>query len=255
MPLTNEELRFFGEEGYLLIDRFLADDQVEHLRLAYMETLQRLSSAGSLRNAAAVDDSDDYEKVYQLRTAHLLHDAFDAHVRNPVFLDIIEQLIGTDIQLVHYQGLYKPARSGGQVGWHQDDTYWPSNNALVGSVSLWVPLDDATVDNGCMWYVPRSQDRLLPHEKLWNPQERKGFYYGIPELPGDMEHRAVPATVRAGGIAIHSGALVHGSRPNHSERPRRALASHFINPRLREVGGVFKDTAPEAIPVLRSFGA
>ena len=131
MPLTNEELRFFGEEGYLLIDRFLADDQVEHLRLAYMETLQRLSSAGSLRNAAAVDDSDDYEKVYQLRTAHLLHDAFDAHIRNPVFLDIIEQLIGTDIQLVHYQGLYKPARSGGQVGWHQDDTYWPSNNALV----------------------------------------------------------------------------------------------------------------------------
>ena len=121
----------------------------------------------------------------------------------------------------------------------------------MGSVSLWVPLDDATVDNGCMWYVLRSHDRLLPHGKLWNPQERKGFYYGIPELPGDMERRAVPATVTAGGIAIHSGALVHGSRPNQSERPRRALASHFINPRLREVGGVFKDTAPEAIPVLR----
>lgn len=108
---------------------------------------------------------------------------------------------------------------------------------------------------GCMWYVPRSQDRLLPHEKLWNPQERKGFYYGISELPGDMEQRSVPATVKAGGIAIHSGALVRGSRPNHSERPRRALASHFINPRLREVGGVFKDTAPEAIPVLRRSGA
>ncbi len=251
MPLTIEELRFFHAEGYLLIDRFLATDRIEVLRLAYMETVQRLSSAGTLRNAAAVDDSDDHAKVYQLRTAHLLHDAFDAHIRNPAFLDIVEQLVGIDIQLVHYQGLFKPARSGGQVGWHQDDTYWPSNDAQVGSVSLWVPLDDATVENGCMWYVPRSHDRLLPHEKLWNPQERKGFYYGIPKLPDDMERRAIPAAVKAGGIAIHSGALVHGSRPNHSDRPRRALASHFINPGRREVGGVFKDTAPEAIPILR----
>lgn len=46
MPLTSEELRFFRDEGYLLIDRFLADDQVEQLRLAYMETLKRLSGAG-----------------------------------------------------------------------------------------------------------------------------------------------------------------------------------------------------------------
>ena len=162
MSLTSEELRFFNEEGYLLIYRFLADDQVEHLRLAYMETLPRLSSAGSLGNAAAVDDSDDYERVYQLRTAHLLHATFDAHVRNPGFLDIIELRIGGDIQLVHFQGLYKPVRRGRQVGWHQDDTYWPSNNALADSVSLWVPLDDATVDNGCMWYVPRSHDRQQP---------------------------------------------------------------------------------------------
>lgn len=249
--LTKAHCEQFDRDGYLLIDQFLADDEIERLRSAYMATVAQLRSAGTLRNAAAADDTDAHDKVYQLRTAHLLHAAFLEHVRNPRFLDVVEALIGPDIQLVHYQGLYKPALSGGEVGWHQDDTYWPSGDPLVGSVSLWVPLDDATPENGCMWYVPRSHDRLLEHAKLWNPQDRKGFYYGIRELPGDMAARAIPATVKAGGIAIHSGAMVHCSRPNRSERPRRALASHFINPRLRTVGGVFKDTAPEAIPVLR----
>ena len=251
MSLSPAELARFARDGYLLIDRFLGEAEIGRLRTAYMETVERLRCAGALRNAAAPDDGDDHGKVWQLRTAHLLHEAFLGHVRNPRFLDIVEALIGPDIQLVHYQGLYKPERSGGEVIWHQDDTYWPSDAPGVGSVSLWVPLDDATTENGCMWYVPGSHGRLLPHVRRWSPEERKGFYYGIADLPDGMAARAVPAAVKAGGIAIHSGGLVHCSRPNRSERPRRALASHFINPRLRAVGGVFEGTTPEAIPVLR----
>jgi len=252
MQLTPAQVDQFRRDGYLLVDQFLPQQTIERYRAAYMETVERLSADNALRNGAAADDSDAHEKVYQLRTAHLLHAAFDEHIRNPDFLDVVQSLIGPDIQLVHYQGLYKPVRSGGSVTWHQDDYYWPSNDSTEGSVSLWVPPDDATVDNGCMWYVPGSHHRILKHDQLWDPKQRKGFYYGISALPIELEQRAVPAEVRAGGIAIHSGGLVHSSRPNHSERPRRALASHFINPRQREPGGVFKGVAAEMIPVLRS---
>lgn len=252
MALSPDQLEHFRTEGYLLIDRFLDQATIDRLRSAYAETVDRLRREGSLRNAAAADDAGDDDKVFQLRTAHLLHPELAAHVRNPRLLDIVADLVGGDIQLVHYQGLYKPPHTGGAVGWHQDDTYWPSTDLLAGSVTFWVPLDDATAENGCMWYVPRSHDRLLPHEKLWDPEQRKGFYYGIRDVPGEMQARAIPAEVSAGGIAIHSGSLVHGSRPNRSERPRRALASHFINPRVRSVGGVFKNTPPEAIPTLRT---
>ena len=251
MQLTTTQVEDFKQNGYLLIDQFLAQPTVDRYRVAYMETVERLRSDNTLRNGAAADDSDAHEKVYQLRTAHLLHAAFDEHIRNPELLDVVQALIGADIQLVHYQGLYKPPLSGGSVSWHQDDFYWPSHDTDAGSVSVWVPLDDATVENGCMWYVPRSHDRILAHDQLWDPQQRKGFYYGITNLPAELERRAIAAEVRAGGIAIHSGGLVHCSRPNHSPRPRRALAAHFINPRLREPGGVFKGVAAEAIPVLR----
>jgi ectoine hydroxylase-related dioxygenase (phytanoyl-CoA dioxygenase family) len=251
MQLTREQIERFNETGYLLIDRFLPEPTIERYRIAYMETVERLRADNALRNGAAADDSDAREKVYQLRTAHLLDAAFDEHIRNPAFLDVVQSLIGRDIQLVHYQGLYKPPHTGGAVNWHQDDFYWPSKDSTEGSVSLWVPLDDATVDNGCMWYVPGSHHRILHHDQLWDPKQRKGFYYGIQSIPAEMESRAIPAAVHAGGIAIHAGSLVHCSRPNHSTRPRRALASHFINPRLRDPGGVFKGVAPETIPVLR----
>lgn len=250
MHLTAAQIEAFKTNGYLLIDGFLPEETIERYRAAYMATVDQLRAENALRNGAAADDSDDHEKVYQLRTAHLLHEAFDEHIRNPAFLDVVQSLIGADIQLVHYQGLYKPPLSGGSVNWHQDDFYWPSNTT-EGSVSLWVPLDDATAENGCMWYVPGSHHRILPHDQLWDPQKRKGFYYGITSLPEELASRAIPAEVRAGGIAIHSGSLVHCSRPNHSQRPRRALAAHFINPQLREPGGVFKGVAAEAIPVLR----
>jgi ectoine hydroxylase-related dioxygenase (phytanoyl-CoA dioxygenase family) len=255
MQLTARQVEDFRQSGYLLIDQFLDEATIERYRAAYMETVERLRAENALRNGAAADDSDAHEKVYQLRTAHLLHRAFDEHVRNPALLDIVQSLIGADIQLVHYQGLYKPPLSGGSVAWHQDDYYWPSNDTNEGSVSFWVPLDDTTVENGCMWYVPGSHHRLLPHDQLWDPQKRKGFYYGISQLPDELEQRAIPAEVRAGGLAIHAGSLVHSSRPNHSPRPRRALAAHFINPRLREPGGVFKGIAAEAIPVLRRADA
>src|SRR5262245_3892832 len=113
MQLSQEQIGGFHETGYLLIDRFLPDATIERYRPAYMETVDRLRSENAVRNGAAPDDSDAREKVYQLRTAHLLHAAFDEHIRSPAFLDIVQSLIGDDIQLVHYQGLYKPPHTGG----------------------------------------------------------------------------------------------------------------------------------------------
>ena len=139
MQLSAEQIERFRETGYLLIDGFLSDETIVRYRAAYTETVERLRDENALRNGAAADDNDAHEKVYQLRTAHLLHPAFDEHIRSPAFLDVVQSLIGGDIQLVHYQGLYKPPHTGGAVNWHQDDFYWPSHDSTEGSVSLWVP--------------------------------------------------------------------------------------------------------------------
>ena len=90
MQLTPAQVDQFRRDGYLLVDQFLPQQTIERYRAAYMETVERLSADNALRNGAAADDSDAHEKVYQLRTAHLLHAAFDEHIRNPDFLDVVQ---------------------------------------------------------------------------------------------------------------------------------------------------------------------
>ena len=139
-------------------------------------------------------------------------------------LDIVSQLIGPDIRLVHYQGVYKPARTGGAVGWHQDNYYFEVEGNRT--VSVWMALDDATAENGCMWYIPRAHDRIYPHEQLWDVAKKKGFYFAIPK-GGIDDSDAIPVPVERGGLSVHHCLMPHRSLRNGTgpaaARPRHAL--------------------------------
>ena len=93
------------------------------------------------------DDDDADFQVYQIRTAHLQHPIFRMLIHDTRLLDMVEGLLGSDLRLIHYQGLYKPARTGGEVRWHQDNHYF--NVAENRTISVWLALDDATAENGC----------------------------------------------------------------------------------------------------------
>src|SRR5437016_1541200 len=82
---------------------------------------------------------------------------FYEHIFHPEICAMAAQLMGTDVVRVwHDQIQYKPPRSGGATNWHQDHPYWPILQP-ADLVSAWVALDDATLENGCMRMVPRSQ--------------------------------------------------------------------------------------------------
>jgi phytanoyl-CoA hydroxylase len=161
MKLTGSELARFHERGYVVTPGFLGEDEIAHLRSCYMATVERLSSEHTLENVQSGGDRDEDFQVYQIRTAHLQHPVFRMLIHDTRLLDLVEGLIGPDIRLVHYQGLYKPPHTGGVIGWHQDNRYFEVE--ADKTISVWLALDDATVENGCMWYLPRAHDRLLEH--------------------------------------------------------------------------------------------
>ena len=79
-------------------------------------------------------------------------------------LDMVEDLIGPNIQLFHDQALYKPARHGGPALWHQDNAYWRCSPPNL--VSCWLTLDDVDVHNGAMQFLPGTHFRSEEHERL-----------------------------------------------------------------------------------------
>ena len=245
MKLTPEQRRFFDENGYLLVDGYLDALEVGHLQDCYTETVARLQREQVLENVQSGKDSDDDFQVYQVRTAHLRHPIFRMLINDSRLLDMVECLIGPDIRVIHYQGLYKPALTGGEVGWHQDNYYFEV--AGNRTVSVWMALDDVTIENGCMWYLPGAHHTLLPHEQLWDTSVKKGFYYAIADFEGNG---AVPAQVKKGGFAIHHCLMPHRSLKNRTPQPRRGLAMHFMDAKVSDPA--FLRLLPEdATPVVR----
>jgi ectoine hydroxylase-related dioxygenase (phytanoyl-CoA dioxygenase family) len=149
---------------------------------------------------------------------------------------MISQLTGSDtVRVWHDQVQFKPPHVGGPTSWHQDHPYWPVIQP-ADLVSAWVALEDADVENGCMWMVPGSH--------LWGPH--KGGTIGtnpddfspLPDLsllPADATIEPVPCPVRAGQVMFHHCLTWHGSPPNRSGRGRPAIAVHYMPGHTRYV--------------------
>jgi ectoine hydroxylase-related dioxygenase (phytanoyl-CoA dioxygenase family) len=225
--LTDAQVQEFRARGFLAGPRVYADAEAEALR-ERMHAIIEGRSPGKpelLRNMAGSDE----KVVVQIVNAWEADDLFRRHTRHPEVCGMVAQLIGHPVLRVwHDQVQYKPPHVGGPTAWHQDHPYWPIIQP-ADLVSAWVALEDADVENGCMWMVPFSH--------TWGPH--KGGTIGtdaetfapLPDhsqLPAGAEVVPVPCPVRKGHVMFHHCLTWHGSPPNRSDRGRPAIAVHYM---------------------------
>ena len=150
--------------------------------------------------------------------------AFEYIARNTALTAVVRQLIGDGLRVYFSQFFFKSPGGGGPKPVHQDNYYFGPNNPN-GMVTAWIALDDADVENGCLFYGDGSHlNGILGH--VAPPGEP--FNLLIPEeVAGKVA--MTPAPVRRGGVSFHHGTVLHQSSDNHSERPRRACAIHYAN--------------------------
>jgi non-heme Fe2+,alpha-ketoglutarate-dependent halogenase len=143
----------------------------------------------------------------------------------PAVLDTVEEVLGPDLLIAGSLVLCKYPREPGFVAWHQDNYY--SNLHLTPSLSVWIALLDSTVENGCMRVVPGSHRQgALPHEEKGHADN---LLKGGHEIQVDVkEADAVDVVLRAGEISMHHVAIIHGSRPNHTDTQRLGFIVRFV---------------------------
>ena len=124
----------------------------------------------------------------------------------------------------------KPPRHGGVVAWHQDYSYWTRTQPLA-HLTCWIALDDATVENGCLRYVPGSHKwPLLPITGL------AGGMNAIESVLTEeqrAEFKPVAIEIRKGEASFHHPLMVHGSSENRSDRPRRGAVINVVRDGVR----------------------
>jgi ectoine hydroxylase-related dioxygenase (phytanoyl-CoA dioxygenase family) len=226
MILSPEQIDEFRANGFLKCGRVLTDDQTQVLLERLHDVIEGKSKAQPEAKRNLLGDSE--QVVIQVVNIWEADDLFREHLYNPLTCQMVCELIGTDVLRVwHDQVQYKSPRIGGATSWHQDHPYWPIIQP-ADLVSAWVPLEDATLENGCMRMVPRSH--------LWGPH--KGGTIGTNEdfspgydpklIPAGEDVEVVPCEVRAGEVMFHHCLTWHGSPPNSSDKGRPAIAVHYM---------------------------
>ncbi len=146
--------------------------------------------------------------------------------RTPALVSIVESLIGPGVSVCFSQIFFKAPGGGGPKPAHQDNFYFGPNDP-EGLVTAWIALDDATLENGCLYFGDgTNRGPVYAHDA---PADEP---YNL-QLPAAILERQpmMPAPVMRGGVSFHHGNTFHQSGPNLSTRWRRACALHYVNAR------------------------
>lgn len=262
--LDNEQRQHFEQHGYVVLGGFVPDDLLDDLRTRIDEMVVGYANGGLPDGAASVFSTteqthaqDDWfltsadvirpffedgafapdgagvsHQVVPMDQAlnklgHAMHDldpVFDRFSRSPSMAGLAADLGFVDPLLLQSMVIFKPPRIGGEVICHCDHSFlWTEPQTVVG---FWFALDDATIDNGCMWAIPGGQ---TGGARTRFRREGAGTTTDVLDpTPYDMD-ALVPLEVEAGTCIAFHGCLPHWSGPNTSDQPRLAYTLHLID--------------------------
>jgi ectoine hydroxylase-related dioxygenase (phytanoyl-CoA dioxygenase family) len=220
--LSKEQLDFFNEQGYLNGIKLLDDEQIEVLKKELEEIADPKHPLHHLFHEFHSNESMDPNTVLFHSLGHWrISKAFHDVLWNPAFVMAAHQLLGErGLRFWHDQLFCKPAKHGGVVAWHQDYSYW-TRTVKMQHLTCWCGLDDASTENGCLYYIPGSHKWGLLEKPALAGQMEGLLEFLSEEQKADF--KPIPIELKAGHATFHHPLMVHGSYENKSERSRRAF--------------------------------
>lgn len=226
--ISEEHTLFFRENGYLVVHNALSPDEIDEVRRATVEVCRNHDAA--IRGAAVAQSGETDDEVMQrylcIHFAHKISSPMYRALAHPVIVDVLTHVIGPNVKAMQSMLFIKAAGQPGQA-WHQDEDYIPTRDrSLCGG---WIALDDATVENGCLWVIPGSHRRgiLWPQARNADPRfDCNDESFNFPYSDAD----SIPVEVKAGAVVFFNGYLLHRSLPNRAKGGyRRALVNHYMS--------------------------
>lgn len=223
--LTEPDKALYRHFGHLtvpgLFDAHEVDAVIEDIHAWGEEFLAELPPS---QRAWFIDGGVTARAVLRkLDNPHHHRDSVRRLARTPALVAVVESLIGAGVSVYFSQVFFKPPEGGGPKPAHQDNFYFGPSD-IEGVVTAWIALDDATLENGCLYFGDGSNNgpvygHFAPESEPYNLQ--------LPAAVLDRQPMS-PAPVRKGGVSFHHGNTFHQSGPNHSPHWRRACALHYV---------------------------
>lgn len=224
--LSQDQIDHYQSQGFLVVEGFLDQKEMADWRVQVEEAVHERLSAPKTDGWDLTNQADP--ENYYARVFTQCVKLADTHkgVRRLIFDERIGEMAGLlagvdGIRVWHDQALIKPPY-GNPTGWHLDNPYWSFSSP--DALSIWVALDDATLENGCLYYLPGTH--------LSGRTENVGIGQNLGDLfrvyPDWLEITSVACPCPAGSAVFHNGLTAHGAGANMTNRPRRAMTCAFM---------------------------
>jgi phytanoyl-CoA hydroxylase len=231
-PASADQIISFVEDGFLVLPDLVTPSEVEELRRDTAHIARGGYPCESLQPLhAEMSDDEALRNILCIHQPHYISPVMQRYARHPQVCGVLSQITAAHLQFwdgsvkcMQSMLFVKPPGFPGQA-WHQDEIYIPTRDrSLIGA---WIALDDATIENGCLYVIPGSHRNgyLYPQRPHTDPDE----FDFAPESHGFDESAEVPVEVTAGSVVFFNGYLLHRSRRNRSEGYRRVLVNHYCN--------------------------
>lgn len=228
--LAPAQIDFYRENGYVVIENFLDQKELGHWRESVEEAVKERNGQKMPGKSIKVGEDDGINKE-----ADYFKNVFDQLLNlwqtngkvRELMLDkrigkMAAELSGADgIRIWHDQALIKRPWAN-PTAWHLDTPFWSFSDRMA--LSIWVALDDVTLENGCMFFIPGS----FKETKFESPQIGKNLGDVFNFYPQFMHSKSVPAVMKAGSCSFHNGLTIHGAHANMTPGFRRAMTCAYM---------------------------
>ncbi|XP_057310941.1 phytanoyl-CoA dioxygenase domain-containing protein 1-like [Hydractinia symbiolongicarpus] len=256
MPLvTTEVIEQFQKTGYSVLENLLSPEECDQLRSKSKKCIEDLDmqthpktifstenqnndkyfieSQDKIRfffEENVFDDKGNLTREKQLainKIGHGLHyvdDDYKSVTHHAVVQEFFKKANFNQPVIVQSMVIFKQPQIGGVVLPHQDATFLMTSPSKV--MGVWIALEDADLENGCLWFIPGSHTRAITRKMIRNPDKNGPItiFTNPPDEFDDSQFVAVP--VKKGSAVIIHGHVVHKSEKNLSTRSREIYTYH-----------------------------
>ena len=228
--LTEDQVLAYRRDGYLLIENFLTENELDFWRTAVTEAIAERGGRKMPNKDIKVGeddginkDSDYYGKVFdQMLNIWQTNDKVKQIMLDEKIGKMAATLAGwSGTRIWHDQALIKRPWAN-PTSWHLDTPFWSFSDRRA--LSIWVALDDATYENGCLYFIPGSYH----HTTFENPGIGKNMDAIFDFYPQFIKSKSVAVPMKAGSCSFHNGLTIHGAGANMTNGFRRAMTCAYM---------------------------
>ncbi|WP_218511130.1 phytanoyl-CoA dioxygenase family protein [Variovorax sp. dw_308] len=216
--LSASEIAQYRAEGYVIPQFRLSPDRVTQMREALDALIRDNPGVRPEKLVSAHIEGDNGEGVRGSRS-------FLDLAKDPEIVELVSGVIGEDVILWGCHVFCKPPSEGFETPWHQDGHYWPIRP--LANCTVWVALEESTVENGCLRVIPRSHRDHVLHPHLHEDRTDLTLNQRMAEGAFD-EADAVDLELQPGQMSLHDVYMIHGAKANTSTKRRTGVALRYM---------------------------